>query len=189
MGFSQNGFTGPVVINGGMLVTNATNTSKASLGNASSITVNSGGTLATGTAANTLIGSPGSAAKTMTINAGGLLFDGGTNTYHVNQLVLNGGTVSTAANNTADGSWNLDGGVSTSGSGTTSYMLGGGAALTSSATLGGTGFNIGSGDTLYDTTQLYAATGFAASNQFGLVKTALARWSSLGRTTPRTPRS
>jgi autotransporter-associated beta strand protein len=87
----------------------------------------------------------------------------GSATCHLNTLVLSGGTLSAAISNATYGNWNFDCGVSTPGNGSTSYILGGNAALSEA---GGTVFNIGSGDTL-DVTSVLAHT---AVPDNGLIK-------------------
>ncbi len=161
---AANTFTGLATINQGVLYANApTNTSKGALGNASGIVINSGGTLAVSTAnSNSLIGTAGTSSKTITINSGGLLESLTNSTDHLNQLVFNGGTLSVAAVETPYGSFNLDGGVSTAGSGNTSYMLGGNVSLTQSNASAATSFNIHTGDTLYVSTSIQNLTGITS---------------------------
>jgi autotransporter-associated beta strand protein len=169
LGASNNTLTGTVTVNAGVLYANGLNTSNGALGTAGAILINNGGTISTGTAAsNSFVGSATSSTKSITINAGGAVIDTGSQSYHLNALILNGGTISAAANNTSYGSWNFDQGVSVP-SGGTSYMLGGNAALTQNSG-GGTQFNIGSGDTLYASTNLAFGTSIASSAQFSLVK-------------------
>ena len=169
-----NAYSGPVVVNGGTLTTAAPNVANSTLGTASSITVNNGGTIVVGlanTGANSIIGSSGVATKQIRINQGGLVTTLFPLTNHLNQLLLDGGTLSATGGTTGDANWNFDGGVLTGSDGRTSYILGGNLALTSSATSGGTQINVGTGDTLNVTTIIGLAPGLTAASQFGLVKT------------------
>ena len=137
-----NTYTGGLTVNAGTLVANAANQATGAAGNGN-ITVNSGGTISV-TGDNALWGYAPGTTHTLQINAGGLVTTGG-NTGHLSALVMNGGTLSATTANANYGNWDLDGGVSTLGNGSTSAISGGNVALTQT---GGTTFNIGSGDTL-----------------------------------------
>jgi autotransporter-associated beta strand protein len=155
-GSAANTFTGTVNVNSGTLTTAVGNIANSTLGSATTININNGGTIITGTAStyNSLIGNTGGTAHTIHVNTGGLLTDTFAQSNHLNSLILDGGTVSsTGGFENTFANWNFDGGVSTAGDGKTSYIIGGNAALTEN-TLGGTQFNIGTGDTLYMSTAL-----------------------------------
>ena len=107
-----------VLVNGGTLTTQGPNVANSTLGSADTVTVNSGGTIVTGTASayNSLIGSSGTSSKTIRINAGGLIVNPFATSNHMNAVLLDGGTLSAAGGNeNSFGNWNFDGGVSTAG--------------------------------------------------------------------------
>ena len=145
---AANTFTGGAFANGGVLAANGPNSASGTLGSGN-VTVNNGGTITVG-GDNALVGYTTSAAKTITINAGGLI---STTSYanHLNALVMNGGTLSATSANGTSGNWNFDQGVSTPGAGLTSYITGGNALLCQT---GGTVIDVGSGDTLNVSTSL-----------------------------------
>jgi autotransporter-associated beta strand protein len=113
-------YTGPTIVNAGILVLNHGNNSPSTLSSSSGLTINTNGTVQVG-ADNSLSGSAGNTGYLpVTINAGGLLTglpgdDAGAGvSCHIRGLLtLNGGTLSNSGTsiNTANGSWDLDGGV------------------------------------------------------------------------------
>lgn len=113
-------YTGPTIVNAGILVLNHGNTSPSTLSSSSGLTINTNGTVQVGTD-NSLSGAAGvTGFLPVTINAGGLLTGlpgddagAGTSTHIRGLLTLNGGTLSNSGTsiNTANGSWDLDGGV------------------------------------------------------------------------------
>ena len=150
--------TGPVTVSGGTLyAANTQNSGNEVLGNASWITINSGGVIQVdgplGAGYNSLVGG-GHTHPNIYINRGGLLAQttAAAISNHLGQLVLDGGTVSAMTPNPVYGTWNLDGGVTTPGDiGTTSYIVGGDIELTQHTIVSGgsaTVFNIAPGDTL-----------------------------------------
>jgi autotransporter-associated beta strand protein len=163
---ANTGLTGIVTVSSGTVNVNGANKIGGGLGAASSIVINSGATVATNQngVSNSLIGQLGNASQSIQINAGGLLTYPVSNgsTDHLNALNMGGGTLFAVAPNATYGTWNFDGGVSTAGSGNTSYMIGGNAALTQSFG-GGTQFNVNTGDVLYVATQLFAAPGLTGT--------------------------
>ncbi len=122
--------TGPVVANAGTLVLNAgNNTSPNGISRASSLTINSGATVAV-LSDNSLAGH-GATAGTLpiTINAGGVLtgaasLANGTSTHIPGLLTLDGGTLANSGTSlqAANGSWDLDDGVATLGGPVTSTI-------------------------------------------------------------------
>ncbi len=146
--------TGPVVVNAGTFVMNAgNNTAPNGISRASGLTINNGGTVAV-LVDNSLAGH-GAAPGTLpiTINAGGVLTgaagaDGGvgTSTHIPGLLTLNGGTLSNSGTQaqTANGSWDLDNGVATSGGATTSVIT---ASNTVPSAAGNTTFDVPAGTT------------------------------------------
>jgi autotransporter-associated beta strand protein len=106
----SNPFTGTITIQAGTLYANPGNAANnRALSQASSITVNSGGTLRAGT--NGLFGWDGSQDKPVTVNPGGTLTaNGGTaSDVGVGLITLNGGTLATLAGGATDwGSWRFD---------------------------------------------------------------------------------
>ncbi len=145
-GFST--YSGATIVNGGTLQTTAGNSGNGAIGLSSLIVVNSGASIIVSGNDNSFVGFNNSPSRQIQINAGGLIEDGvGGNTTQVlgSPLVLNGGTLASAAANPVWGSWDLQYGVSTPGNGTTSYITGGNLALYQ---LGGTVFNVGTGDSL-----------------------------------------
>jgi len=160
-----NTFTGDATVNGGTIFANGPNAIPGPLGNGN-VTVNSGGTIVTG-GDNSFGRSSNPASHVITINAGGEITTSTSSTCHLEPLVLNGGTLNATSPNTSYGSWNFDYGVSTPGTGNTSTISGGNAALTEA---GGTVFNIGSGDTLNVSTALEHLTG-GAYGDTGVIKT------------------
>jgi fibronectin-binding autotransporter adhesin len=171
------GLTGPMTISSGTVVVNGTNPGRpAGLYSASSITINSGATLVANTN-NSLFGYSSALGQInvynpININQGGLLTTPNGNTTHLTSVQLGGGMLSAAQPNVADGSWALDGGVTTAGIGNTSYILGGNLCLsqnTGGGTPGATLFNVQSGDSLYVGAQLTNCSGFVSgTSQFGL---------------------
>lgn len=169
----DNGVSGPVTVSSGTLLLNAAVNTGLPQGfcNASSVTIDGGASLVVNTS-NALFGYP-TQGHVIYIYQGGLLASPNTTTTHLNQVEMDGGTLSAAAVN-ADGSWALDGGVLTPGNGDdrTSYILGGNLCLSQSTGGGspsGTSFNVGGGDTLYVGAQITLCTGLASSTQFSLV--------------------
>ena len=164
------GVTGPVTVSGGTLLVNSTNPGGVTgFGNASSITINNASVVTNNN--NALFGFP-TTGKAIYINQGGLLADFAGHTSHLNAVVMDGGTLSAASANTAFGSWALDGGVSTPGNSDsrTSYITGGNLCLTQNSAGGGTQFNVGTGDTLFVSSQLTFCTSFTnGTTQFNLV--------------------
>ena len=162
---TNNTYTGTTTVNGGTLSTTAGNTGTGAVGSSSAVIVNNGAAIAVSTGGdNSFVGYTTSSSKTITINAGGLITDGGANSNHLNALVLNGGTLSAVTPDGSYGNWNFDQGVSTPGSGRTSYISGGNALLTQA---GGTLFNVGAGDTINVSTVLAHISG---QTDNGLVK-------------------
>ncbi len=157
-----NTFTGATTVNAGTLIVTGPNSPNSTLGTSSGITINNGGTISVG-GDNALAGITTSGAKTIQINAGGTLTIGSA-TAHLHALVLNGGTLSATTANPTWGNWNFDFGVSTPGTGNTSTISGGNAALTQT---GGSIFNVGSNDTINVSTVLAATT---SAFDFGLIK-------------------
>jgi autotransporter-associated beta strand protein len=143
-----NTYTGATIVNGGTLQTAAGNSGFGAIGRSSLIVVNSGASIIVSGNDNSFVGFNNSPSRQIQINAGGLIENGiGGNTTQVlgSPLVLNGGTLASAAASALWGSWDLQYGVSTPGNGSTSYITGGNLALYQS---GGTVFNIGASDTL-----------------------------------------
>ena len=111
-------YTGPTVINGGILQVNGTNSPTAGINSSGFVTVNSGGTLMTGGTDN---GLGGNGTLTVTINAGGTLTSpsGATTTNHLKTLNLYGGTLGFAGTIAGSaltyGPYNLDLGLTAGG--------------------------------------------------------------------------
>lgn len=146
---AANSFTGAVIVNGGTLYINAAaNGGTGTLGSASSVTINAGGTISIVGNADNGIDGPSGTTKTITINAGGVLTINGNRTDHLDALVLAGGTLATSTAVSGDGAtwgvYNLDKGVTAGGTSTTSVISAQEVALTES---GGTIFNVTSGST------------------------------------------
>ena len=164
--------TGPVTVSSGTLLLNFANVGvPQGFANAQSITINGGASLVANTN-NSLYGFP-TQGHTISINQGGLLTSPNNTTTHLNAVQIGGGTIQAAAVN-VDGSWALDGGVSTPGGGSTSYILGGNLCLSQSTGGGspsGTQFSVAFGDTLYVGSQITLCTGLASAVQFSLVNT------------------
>ena len=145
-----NSHSGGTTVNGGTLLASAPNVTTTGAIGGGNVVVNSGATiLATGD--NSLIGNAGSVSKTITINSGGTVAIADNHTCHMNTIVLNGGTLSSAGVSATWGNWNLDAGVSTPGNGSVSSMTNGNAALTQT---GGTVFDVGTNDQLLVSTIL-----------------------------------
>jgi len=105
----SNPFTGSVTVNAGTLYANPGNAAtNRAFSYVSGITVNSGGTLRVGT--NGLFGWDGTQEKTITVNGGTLVANGGaTSDVGVGTVILNGGTLATLATGATDwGSWRFD---------------------------------------------------------------------------------
>lgn len=146
--------TGPVVVNAGTLTMDAGNNAAPNgISRAASLTINNGGTVAV-LIDNSLAGH-GAPFGTLpiTINAGGLLTgaqgaDGGvgTSTHIPGLLTLNGGTLNNSGtqHQTANGSWDMDGGVATIGGAITSTIA---ASNTVPSESGGTTFDVIAGTT------------------------------------------
>jgi autotransporter-associated beta strand protein len=113
-------YAGPTIVNAGILVLNHGNTSPSTLSSSSGLTINTNAVVEVGTD-NSLSGSAGvTGYLPVTINAGGLLTGmpgddagAGVSCHIRGVLTLNGGTLSNSGTsiNAANGSWNLDGGV------------------------------------------------------------------------------
>jgi autotransporter-associated beta strand protein len=145
-----NTHTGGVTVNAGTIVAAAPNgTAYGSTGNGNLLVTHDGVIQASGD--NSLVGQTVSAAKTITINAGGMVTNTGTSSCHLNAVVLNGGTLAANSANGTYGNWNFDYGVSTLGNGSTSWIAGGNASVSQS---GGAVFNILAGDTVNVSTML-----------------------------------
>jgi autotransporter-associated beta strand protein len=122
--------TGPVVANAGTLILNAGNfASPSGISRASSLTINSGATVAV-LSDNSLAGH-GAASGTLPIfiNAGGILTGAaslgtGTSTHIPGLVTLDGGTLANSGTSLqpANGSWDLEGGVATAGGSVTSTI-------------------------------------------------------------------
>ncbi len=138
-------FTGPTVVNGGILQVNGTNSTTGGLASSGNLTINSGGTVYTGGTDNGLGGN--GPAMVITINTGGILTSAPTftTTNHLHALNLFGGTL--AFNGTVTGSaltygaYNLDAGATVGGATATatSIISAPNVALTQT---GGTIFNV-----------------------------------------------
>lgn len=105
----SNPFTGSVTINGGTLYANPGNAAtNRAFSYVSGITVNSGATLRAGS--NGLFGWDGTQEKTITVNGGTLVANGGTaSDVGVGTVILSGGTLATLATGATDyGSWRFD---------------------------------------------------------------------------------
>ena len=153
-----------VTVNAGTLFANAPNGGTGAVGDGD-VTVNSSGTILVG-GDNSFVGTnPSASTNVVTINAGGMITNAGSTTCHLLALVMNGGTLAAATSNPTWGNWNLDHGVFTPGSGRSSLIDGGNAALIQA---GGSVFNIGANDTLTVSTVVAHCTS-AADN--GLIKT------------------
>src|SRR5206468_2951218 len=102
---TANSFTGPVIVNGGMVYANVAGNPQSSAGfsNVSGITINSGGTLKAG--ANSLFGWSGVNDKPITVNTGGTLTTDTQGDLGVGLVILNGGTMTTGGANTSAGTW------------------------------------------------------------------------------------
>ena len=155
---------GAVLVNGGTLNASAPNGPVGALTYASGITINPSGTINV-TGGNALAGWSPSPTQTITINAGGRLNSAG-EAAHLTPVVLNGGHLSAAASDPVWGSWLLDHGIATAGTGAISTMSGGNAMLSQP---GGTIFNIGDGDTLNVSSALEHFTLIGASDT-GVIK-------------------
>ena len=163
---AQNNFTGGTNV-WGHLNTAGGSTPMGALGGGA-VTVNNGGTISV-SGWNTLVGAAtwqdaSPSTGDITINSGGTINIPGSDTENLNHLVMNGGTLSAGTAMAQYGNWNFNWGVSTPGTGRTSYITGGNAALTQT---GGTHFNIGTGDTLNVSTVLAHTTG---AGDYGLIK-------------------
>jgi fibronectin-binding autotransporter adhesin len=121
-------YTGPTIVNAGILMVNGPNAGLSGIGTSSGLTINNGATVMP-VADNTLAGS--TTAMPITINAGGVLTGNpladsgaGTSSHLVGLLTLNGGTLAMGGTsiNTANGTWDLQGGVSVPGNPVTSTM-------------------------------------------------------------------
>ena len=133
-----NSYTGGTTVNAGTLKVSANNGIRGNL------TINSGGTVLASGADNTLW-----SVDATTINSGGTLTGDGSVSTHLLSLTLNGGTLASSAvvggSSAANwGTFNLDQGVTTTGSDKTSVISAQNVALTQS---GGTIFNVASGST------------------------------------------
>lgn len=121
-----NTFTGDIAVNAGSLVgTGATNSPGVTVfgarDNTRTITVNSGGTLQFNSG--NVLGATHSAttAPTVVINSGGIVTNGGTATNNaLNNVQINGGTLTSATGSPAYGAWNLNGNVTSTGTSTIS---------------------------------------------------------------------
>ncbi|HEY4414673.1 MAG TPA: LamG-like jellyroll fold domain-containing protein, partial [Verrucomicrobiae bacterium] len=163
-GSSANTFTGGLTVNAGTIIAGKPNgTAYGACGNGN-VVVNSGGIL-TANGDNSLVGQTVSSAKSIRINAGGIVNNTATSSGHLNAIVLNGGTLSATAANSSYGNWNLDNGVSTPGNGSTSTISGGNVTLSQS---GGSVFNVGANDSVI-VSSILDHTANGADN--GLIKT------------------
>ena len=159
----NNTFTGLVTVSAGTLATTTPNSSTGAVGAASGVLISSGGTVLAAND-NAFVGGNPSGAKTIQIDAGGVLTSAAGLTNHLHALVLNGGAITAISANATWGSWNADFGISTLGGGTTSTISGGNLALTQS---GGLTFTIATGDTV-TVSSVIAHTTSAGDN--GLIK-------------------
>jgi fibronectin-binding autotransporter adhesin len=167
LGPSGNTYTGVTTVNSGTLSVNGPNAASGGIGTSTSIIVNNGGTILIGSSGNAFVGSTPSATNFFQINAGGLVTEITGQTNHLEALVLNGGTLSETGAASAYGNYDLQHGVSTPGSGLTSYIVGGNAALNET---NGTVFNIGAGDTVIVASALQRVTQSSIVDT-GLIKT------------------
>lgn len=162
-----NTLTGAVVVNSGTVYAGGPNSNPGDFGSASSITINSGGTINV-QGYNSLMGPAGNG--TIVINAGGILTETGNISEHLGVVKLQGGTIASPGADGTYGSYNLDKGVISGGTSTTSVISAPKVILTQS---GGTVFNVSAGTTasgidLDVTGTFYHVTG-AGDN--GLIKT------------------
>jgi autotransporter-associated beta strand protein len=155
--------TGGLTVNAGLVIAAAPNgTAYGATGNGN-LLVNSGGTIeASGD--NSIVGQTTSAAKTIVINAGGLVTNTASSSCHLNAVVLNGGVMGANTANGSYGNWNFDHGVSTLGNGNISTITGGNATVSET---GGTVFTILAGDSVQVSTTL-AHTSYGSD--IGLIK-------------------
>ena len=160
---AYNSYTGGTTVNAGTLQTSAGSTATGAIGDSTSIAVNNGGVIAVG-GNNSFVGSAISPSNTIQINSGGAIVNSGSSSNHLDALVLNGGTLSAVMANSSSGNWSFDQGVSTPGNALTSFISGGNAILYQ---VGGTVFNVGSGDTLTVSAVLAHLTGVSDT---GLIK-------------------
>ena len=108
-----NTFTGPTVVNAGILIGDGPNSTNSALGTSSTITVNNGGTLESGATDNGLLGKFAAATGTILLNAGGTLTtSSNSTTNHLRAITLAGGilagTAALVGDATLDGRWDLD---------------------------------------------------------------------------------
>ncbi|MGD1083689.1 MAG: autotransporter-associated beta strand repeat-containing protein [Verrucomicrobiota bacterium] len=139
----MNTYTGGTTVNSGTLFANAYNSASGAVGGGN-VTINNGGAISVG-GDNSFVGGSPLSSSTITINTGGLVTSTNGAVCHLCPLVLNGGTLSATTENDYYGNWDFDGGVSTPGNGSSSFISGGNASLTQS---GGTVFDVGANDTL-----------------------------------------
>jgi filamentous hemagglutinin family protein len=138
-------FAGTLNVSEYLYLTNGSNSAISGLGNASAINVTNGTIdLSNEISANSLIGIWGS-PTTITLNAGGTLTQSGSNTFHLQNIVLNGGTLASGVatgDGASYGTYNLDRGLSVTADSTISAP---GMALSEG---GGTYITVASGATL-----------------------------------------
>ena len=137
-------YTGPTVVNAGVLAFTGNNNAGGMVAQSSSVTINNGGTVSITGDNNYLSGTP---TKPTTINAGGLLTIANPNTEHLGPLTLAGGTLANTggaptASGAKFGTYNLDGGVIAGGTSTTSTIS---ALSVVPSQKGGTIFNVTAG--------------------------------------------
>lgn len=146
-------FTGPTVVNAGVLALAAGNHSPSTLSSSSSLTINSGGTVQVNID-NSLAGSGGNLGiLPVTINAGGVLTGlgtadsgAGTSSHIRGLLTLNGGTLAMGGTSSQPtyGTWDLDDGVAVNGGTATSTIS---ALDVIPSQTGGTIFDVAAGGT------------------------------------------
>ena len=191
----RNTFTGGTTVNaGGVTAGNSTNMATDMAFGGGPLVINSGGTV-TCAYDNALFGTGLIPAQSITINAGGILTTGADSvTVHMPALTMNGGTLTGPASATGNastfGTFNLDGGVTASGTTTstisaysilmpsgssTTFNINTGATLGASSILLGTGGLIKSGSGTMTLSGVNSYTGATTINSGTLALDATGR--------------
>ncbi len=153
LSITETNFTGPIVVNAGMLIMNAGNNATPNgISKASELIINNSGAVGV-LVDNSLSGHGGVNVLPIFVNAGGILTGApganagaGTSTHITGLLTLNGGTLTNSGTslNAANGSWDVDAGVAVPGGPVTAII---GCLDVAPSESGGVTFNVTNGTT------------------------------------------